>query len=402
MLKLPLSTSGGDVLLIVPPFAVVNRTSLGLHILQACAKEAGFTVSVLYANIIFAADIGMKAYMAICTAPFQMLAGERSFARAAYGVPPLGWNADRALEAYAAGDVSNDNGTAQLQTKYNVIKLRAAAFKDLETRANQWVEEVAGAIAVREYKVVGCTTMFEQTAASIALLNRVKGLRPEIVTIIGGPNCEGEMAEGIAGLSQAIDYIFSGESEKTFVAFLAELFAGKRPAKRIIYGQPCQDLDALPMPDFQEYYEQLNHYLPAVAAKPGSVELTYETSRGCWWGQKHHCTFCGLNGMGMGFREKSAGKVITELKQLLAQHPYPTHLVQMTDNIMPYTFFKTLVPELAGLVVEMPTLRLYYEQKANLSLEQVVALMKAADGQGRHGGAEYCFTTLCPFGWYAS
>jgi ribosomal peptide maturation radical SAM protein 1 len=185
------------------------------------------------------------------------------------------------------------------------------------------------------------------------------------------------MAEGIAGLSQAIDYIFSGESEETFVAFLAELFAGKRPAKRIIYGQPCQDLDALPVPDFQEYYEQLDHYLPAVAAKAGSVELTYETSRGCWWGQKHHCTFCGLNGMGMGFREKSAGKVITELKQLLAQHPYPTHLVQMTDNIMPYTFFKTLVPELAGLAVEMPTLRLYYEQKANLSLEQVLALMKA-------------------------
>ena len=31
-----------------------------------------------------------------------------------------------------------------------------------------------------------------------------------------------------------------------------------------------------------------------------------ETSRGCWWGERSHCTFCGLNGMGMTYRSKNS------------------------------------------------------------------------------------------------
>lgn len=32
--------------------------------------------------------------------------------------------------------------------------------------------------------------------------------------------------------------------------------------------------------------------------------LVLEGARGCWWGEKHHCTFCGLNGSLMKFRSK--------------------------------------------------------------------------------------------------
>jgi ribosomal peptide maturation radical SAM protein 1 len=220
--------------------------------------------------------------------------------------------------------------------------------------------------------------MFFQTAAAVALLNRIKQHRPDIITIMGGPNCEAEMAEGVITLSPTIDYIFSGESEQTFVAFLKQVAEEKLPSERIIQGQPCQEMDLLPTPDFTEFYEAVQCYLPDLAAQPDRLALIYESSRGCWWGQKHHCTFCGLNGMGMGFRQKSPEKVIAELEALLAAHPTSASVwVQMTDNIMPYTYFKTLLPQLARLAAKAPWLTIFYEQKANLSLIQVEELMRA-------------------------
>ena len=44
--------------------------------------------------------------------------------------------------------------------------------------------------------------------------------------------------------------------------------------------------------------------------------LLFETSRGCWWGAKSHCTFCGLNGETMAFRSKSPRRALDELEQL--------------------------------------------------------------------------------------
>ena len=53
-----------------------------------------------------------------------------------------------------------------------------------------------------------------------------------------------------------------------------------------------KDLDKLPYPDYDDYVltqKQLNLVFP------GDPALHIEGSRGCWWGQKHQCTFCGLN-----------------------------------------------------------------------------------------------------------
>ena len=363
-----------EILVVVPPFAFANIASLGAHILQARAREMGFRMGILYANLHYAAAIGH--YATLLRAPREILAGERLFAATAYGVPPLGYDAGELMNPNALVGSANQDSRGQ-QRAYAAQRIDLTLLRELETHIGGWVDEVAAAIAAHDFKVVGCTTMFEQTAASVALLNRIKRLRPEIVTIIGGPNCEDVMAEGIASLSQHIDYIFSGESETTFIEFLQSLFAGETPVERIIRGTPLQDLDSLPTPDFKNYYEQLDYYLPEVTKKPEKIEIAYETSRGCWWGQKHHCSFCGLNGQGIKFRAKSPQKALAEIEMLLAAYPYPRHLVQMTDNIMPYAFFKTLLPQLQQVAAQTPTLRIYYEQKANLSLEQIQALMAA-------------------------
>ena len=166
-----------DALLIVPPFASLDKPALGAHILQACAREAGFTVATFYANLLFAAEIGEANYLAVCFNSSSELIGERLFAASAYAVPPLGRSAiDRTalpIRSSVRGGVQLDLPNLQL----------------LEQRAATWLDDLTSAVLRLDCKLVGCSTTFQQTAASVALLKRIKHARPEIVTIIGGANC---------------------------------------------------------------------------------------------------------------------------------------------------------------------------------------------------------------------
>jgi ribosomal peptide maturation radical SAM protein 1 len=350
-------TGTADVLLVVPPFGGIDRPSLGAHLLQACARQVGFAVDVFYANLEFAKRIGEQAYEAIAYAPTSSLVGERMFARAAYAVPPLGRNLDsirRALEDVCA---SGGIGLKDLET--------------IEQMAAGWAEEIAQRIRDAGYRVVGCSTTFEQTAASITLLNALKKIARNTVTLLGGANCDGPMADGLLTLTGAADFIFRSESERSFVQFLRDLQAGHLPPSRIVSGEPCVDLDSLPAPDFTSFFRQ------AAAFSAGSGNsyghwLAYETSRGCWWGVKWHCTFCGFNAEGMATRRKSAERVIADLRLLRERHgPLPVYL---TDNIMPHEYLRTLLPRLQR---DLPGIALFYEIKANLSLAQVRLLVDA-------------------------
>lgn len=362
-----------DVLLIVPPFQALKYPSLGVHLLQACGRKAGFRVQVLYANILLASLMGEEAYARICDAPGGSFAGERFFARCAFGLPPLGRRATRMFESDWVIGPNKDWGITPDRDRHDCMKpITLPELRRLERYAEGFVDSVAGAVSEQGYRIVGCTTTFEQTAASVALLNRIKALSKGTITILGGANCEGEMARGVASLPSSIDYIFSGDSEAAFAEFVRAIVAGLRPRGRLLFGEPCRDMDALPTPTYVEFYEQRRRFLPRSKVPAGQTEIPYETSRGCWWGEKHHCTFCGFNEEAIAFRQKSPDRVIEELRILLQTHP--TRKVVMTDSIMPYTYFKTLLPRLAG---RLPGVTIFYEQRANLSLPQLLALRQA-------------------------
>jgi ribosomal peptide maturation radical SAM protein 1 len=347
----------GDALIIMPPFAHLAKPSLSAHLLQACAREAGIRVSVLYANYLWAAIMGEECYSTFTLGEARSQAvGERMFAAAAYGGPLLG------RDAMAFRGRLESSGAAEAWPE----------LTRLASLACEWAEEVAAGVARCGFKAVGCTTTFEQTSASVALLDRIKARQPACVTMIGGANCEGEMAEGILSLGAATDFIFAGESDDTFVRFMQDLLAGKLPERRIIPGTPCLTLDDLPAPRYEEFFEQRALFLPNGRIADSQTWLLVEGSRGCWWGEKQHCTFCGCNASGMRFREKSPDRVIGELAALRAT--YPTRRVVMTDRVMPRSYFHTLIPRLK---TELPGLEICYEQKANLSLENVLALKEA-------------------------
>jgi ribosomal peptide maturation radical SAM protein 1 len=359
-----------DAVIIVPPFFQLTYPSLGAHVLQACARASGFRVRVLYSNLLLASHIGLKRYALFAQAPLGTFAGERLFARTAYGIRPLGNQAQMFT-------VERVQGHALAQSVFRDEKeygtFCRAEMLQTESRIPAWIEALGRFIGGMGIRVIGATTTFQQTAPAIALLKAARSYAPDAVTIIGGANCEGEMAEGIATIAPFVDHIFSGESEATFPEFLRRVARGDRPIERIIYGTPCEAMDSIPPLDYDEYFAQRTSFLGASDnAAIGPSSLPYETSRGCWWGQKQHCTFCGLNGEGMGFRAKTPDLVIQELRTLNARYR-PASII-MADNIMPYDYFGTLLPRLAR---ELPGLNIFYEQKANIARERLVTLKKA-------------------------
>jgi len=345
-----------DVLIIVPPFAGIDRPSLGVHTLQACALEQGFKVDVFYANLLFAQRIGPKLFHDLSYGPTSYLLGERLFAPAAYGHDKPAFD-----ERFQKHLLDDGKSLEEIQTLITIAAETAA-----------WVESVARELIQMNYKVVGATSTFEQTAACIAFLNAIKRLNPQTTTLIGGANCEGPMADGIATLSPLVDYIFSGESESTFLDFLTRFHSDEPPTEKIFYGEPNRTMESLPCPDYEQFYQQFDDFIDPAKMQGIKLWLPYESSRGCWWGQKHHCTFCGLNGSGMVFRQKSAARIITDLRKLGARHP--NKLVTMADNIMPNNYFKTLLPHLG---TELPGYDIFYEVKANLDLPKVMLLKQA-------------------------
>lgn len=328
--------TGGDLLLIVPPFGSLHDVAFGPHLLQALAGQHGYKADILYLNLLLASAIGVEQYDEIYNAPESWLLGERLFARCAWGPE---WE------------------------QYLPLAQTCAAF----------LTDSAATIAALDYPVVGCTAMIGQVNASAVLLAGIKQQRPQVVTLIGGGACEGEMAEGVASLNASIDYIFSGESEQTFPEVL-QWIAGKMPAIQktgktpaILYGSPYAELDRLPLPDYQMFFNQYTRWIGQPS--PRKIKIWYESSRGCWYGQKSRCRFCSEH---QPYRHKSAQTVAQDLRRI--NQDFPGYMVCMADVNLPRSYHQDLLPHI-GRQNEAPFYA--YQVKTDLSLSDLMQLKQA-------------------------
>lgn len=335
-----------NVLLIVPPFADVSNSSLAVNILQACAKKEGFSVNIFYANLALASWIGENTYNKISKKNIAL--GECLFYQSAYFER---FNDTEKILKGFEGDL-------------NVLV-------EVESLLCDWIDYLVMEIFKQKYKVIGCTTGFIQTNAAISFINCIKKVHPEIITIIGGASCQSDLAEGILSLSSSIDYVFSGESEIAFPKFLKNIFQGCSPKNKIIQEETCA-IDDIPLPDYSDYIRQLEFFLPeSEVVKEKKYQLSYETSRGCWWKAKHSCNFCGLNG-NLIYREKSPSRVLNDLDYL--DKNYSSKCIWMTDNIMPYSYYNELIPK---IIERNYKFEIFYEIKSNVTFEKLILLKKA-------------------------
>ncbi|WP_246207890.1 RiPP maturation radical SAM C-methyltransferase [Bradyrhizobium rifense] len=130
-----------------------------------------------------------------------------------------------------------------------------------------------------------------------------------------------------------------------------------------------ENMGDLPLPDFSDYFAELNASLYADRIHAG---LPMEFSRGCWWGERSHCTFCGLNGGSMTYRQKPARQAAEEMIEMSAR--YGSSRIEAVDNILATDYLKKALPRLTALPEK---LAIFFEVKANLKRHEVEKLAAA-------------------------
>jgi len=359
------------VLLAVPPFYQVFTPALGVSLLKAALAQSSVSCDVLYFNVPFAERIGPEFYTRIAGENrFDALAAEWVFAGELFG--------DQVPDPQPYVD-------DVLLGRFGNIYDRTFADRLIDARARvpAFLDDIIERVNWEQYFLIGVSTTHLQSCAGLALLKRLKARYPDVHTVMGGANCEGQMGAAIHELFPFVDYVCSGEGDVVFPELVRRLLAGESP-----HGLPgifargsssplgdrthapmVRDLDRLPYPDFEDYFTQFHASGLADFETP---TMPIETSRGCWWGQKQHCTFCGLNGEGMPYRRKSPGRALDEIDFLSTR--YPARSFYATDNILDYEYFDTVLRELA----ERPRPpRLYYMMKSNLSRTQLRLLARS-------------------------
>lgn len=342
-----------DLCLVVPPFAQVETPTLGVAILAAACRARGMRVAVVHANLMLAARVGVTHYREIANSNVASLLGERLFLPHAYRPDPA---------------VAFDHPAplpARLQANHDAV---APAIAPL-------IDDVCTRIVALAPRIVGITSSFQQTLAASAIARGVKAAAPETRIVLGGPNAASPMGEALAEIFPWIDHFFSGEADIAFPDFCEHLLAADNTElPRMVHCAPLTDMQRSPTPDFCDYFADLRALGDALPASLPEA-LPVEMSRGCWWGAKNHCTFCGLNGATMTFREKPGATALAEFDALEAE--WQVGRFAVADNIMPMRYLTDLLPQLAERD-RRPTL--FYEVKANLKADQLALMARAGIG----------------------
>ncbi len=366
------------------PFGPAFAPSLGLSLLRSELSRHDITSDVFYPSIRFAEVIGQHFYdgIAIEGRPAHIeMAGEWMFSAALFD-RPLEDDEPYAREVLA-GHANWVHPFVARPVSASLIRRISDARRHVPTFLDWCVDQ----ILARRPRVVGFTSVFQQHVSSLAAARLLKQADPNIVIVFGGANCEGVMGAETVRQFAFVDAAVSGEGEVVLpmlvrrvldgetldglegVRTQATTAAGATADSALLNAPSVRSLDDLPRPDFTDYMRQFrasrfdSDWMPT---------LHFETSRGCWWGERQHCTFCGLNGSTMTYRSKSAARAVDELAEMVAA--YPGCDVQVSDNILDLGYFKEMLPELAKRALGV---RLFYETKSNLKRDQIRVLKEA-------------------------
>ncbi|HEY1528472.1 MAG TPA: RiPP maturation radical SAM C-methyltransferase [Candidatus Angelobacter sp.] len=361
--------------LINMPFANLWFPSIALTQLKAVLEEQFrdlVSVKILYLNQDIGKYLGPGLYSYISSSLETNMAamGDWLFRDIAFsGLPE---NVDAYFQRCFPG---NDPNT--LSKKQLIIRKRQGLESFLEQLIVQY--------QLDEDDLVGFTSMFCQNVASFALARKIKDRNPRVIIALGGANCEHPMGGELVRNVEPIDYVFSGPALKSFPQFIQVCLDGDLQKREEIKGVFSKRSHHQGPSGIEALGEELgiNHYIPLDYGSfldclernfNGDISpvLLFETSRGCWWGQKAHCTFCGLNGGTMSYRAMEPAKAIQLLNELFVYAPRCSHF-DAVDNILPKSYLTDVLPH----INPPENTEIFYEVKADLSAADVGTLAKA-------------------------
>jgi len=366
--------TGFHTALVSMPFGSATAPSIQLGLLAAICERAGFSVDARYPNLDLAAELGVSLYERLCEHRGHMT-GDWLFAPAAFGTAAVG-SSERFFERFPSERAWGENLCGDAGFLAQLRSQILPAYVD-RIAAGDW----------GQYALVGFSSTFQQNVASLALARRIKARWPRTLIAFGGANLDGDMGAELLRAFGWVDVVVSGEGDAALPALLTAVEAGADPAgiagvltrgtDGAVTGAqapPTGTLDDLPTPDYHAYFRQARELGLDDELAP-LVRIPFESSRGCWWGAKHHCTFCGLNGLGMGFRDKKPERVLRELDDLSAAHGSTSF--DAVDNILSLGYLDTLFANIADAKLDF---RFFYEVKANMGRDKIRKLA--------HGGVQ--------------
>ncbi len=354
------------VALVNMPFSYAKYPSIQLGTLAARLKSNGISVDCHHLNVRFAHLIGVELHESICEK--RALFGEWLFSSLLFRDNPKRLEYPQVFKPVFE-QAAQESGKP------------VGYFEEIATRiAPQFLTWALRSIDWGQYKLVGFTSTFDQNVASLTMAKLIKDLYPDVTVVFGGANYDGEMGHEYFRAFPFIDHVVVGEGEESFLSLARQVLAGRtdRYPNGVAYRQGEQigftlnaelfsDFAKTDPPDYNDYYQLL--------AELGQTTqgldriLLYEGSRGCWWGEKHHCTFCGLNAQSMKFRAKAPDQVLKDIADLSQR--YDAVRFRLVDNIIDMGYIEKLFGKLAA---DHCDLDIFIETKSNLHKHQIKTL----------------------------
>jgi ribosomal peptide maturation radical SAM protein 1 len=354
------------VALISMPTLSSFRPSFQLALLKPTLQRAGINVQTFSLYMYFAAHIGFKLNDVLADVR-PCIPSEWLWSKAAFGDF---CNEDEYIDHYrdTLEALTREAGCSIDDLKY-IRNHKTFSFIDFCLNSTDW----------SRFQLIGFSIVFQQMTASLALAQAMKERFPHIPIILGGGAFEDDIAFSIMQGCPYIDFIHCGDADETFPQMLRRFDRGEsmedvpglmwRKDGDIIYNGRApnlMDMDSTPIPDYDEYYYAVKASGFERSPIRKNLLLPIETARGCWWGYKNHCAFCGLNCAGLKFRCKSPDNALEMIKELSLKY---NHLVfNAIDNIMSNDYIEHLFGKLAD---NHSDIKLHYEVRPHFSRKQL-------------------------------
>jgi ribosomal peptide maturation radical SAM protein 1 len=359
------------------PVALVSMPTLSgrfpsfqLGLLKPFLEREGFSVQPFSLFMYFGTHVGWSTNEVLAEV-WPSLIGEWIWSKAAFG------DHQEDLEYFALFE----------RNFHTICKLAGCSLSDLrklrEDAAPRFIDFCVERVDWSRFGLVGFSLVFQQLLASVALARALKARHPSLPIIFGGAALEDDIAEEVIRGCPQVDYVFCGDAEISLPAIVRGILeqapvgglAGlmsRDDSGRVVFGGRAanlRDLNLTPVPEFDEYFYARTEGRYAQYSPHGEVLLPIETARGCWWGAKHHCTFCGLNRAGMEFRAKAPQQVIDMLETLARR--YGRLDFNAIDNIMAPEYTEQLFGRLAETRSDI---RLHYEIRPHFKRAQLARM----------------------------
>jgi ribosomal peptide maturation radical SAM protein 1 len=361
------------VALISMPTLSARFPSFQLALLKPTLEQAGIPAQNFSFFMYFGTRIGWKINEAIADV-WPSMVGEWIWTKAAFG-DEIEARDEEYFRAY-------DYIFRAICRRAGCTTKRFQKIRDKD--APEFIDFCVEAVDWKRFGLIGFSVVFQQSLASIALAKGLKKRYPEIPIVFGGASMEDDIADEIMRGCPQVDYLHCGDGEISFPEMVHRLDRGEsieglrgimwRNGGKIEYAGRAPNFLAMndtPIPQFDEYF---------YAREEGGYEhwdescepmLPIESARGCWWGEKHHCTFCGLNRSGMEFRAKDPERVIEQIEHLSRKHGI--YSFNAIDNIMAPEYTEKLFRRLAESNTDV---ELHYEIRPNFSRTQLGRMRK--------------------------